>query len=221
MKINGLTFLEAKIKIPLTSLPIRTTVVRAGDRTVVISPGSVFKREDYPANSVVTDVVAPNLVHHLGLRRAKELFPEANFWAAPGLEKKRSKFKFDMVFGKDKWPLEDQLPVVFVEGIPPVNEVVFYHKESRTLICTDLFFNLKDRKGFKEKILFKLLGTYNRFSVSRLVAISIKDREAFRKSIKLVLTWNFENIVMAHGDVLIGNGKNLAETALAERCLLN
>ncbi|HRO67346.1 MAG TPA: hypothetical protein PL182_07270, partial [Pseudobdellovibrionaceae bacterium] len=62
-----------------------------------------------------------------------------------------------------------------------------------------------------------LFGTYRRFAVSRFFLGMVKDQAAFEASLKEVLNWPFENIVMAHGEAVTGKGREMFLAALKER----
>jgi hypothetical protein len=48
----------------------------------------------------------------------------------------------------------------------------------------------------------------------------VKDRAAFDRSIRQMLAWDFDRIVMAHGTIVGANGKQMMIDALRERDLL-
>ena len=62
---------------------------------------------------------------------------------APGVEAKRPDLEIRAVLGES--PLagwSDVLDQTLVAGFPMTNEVVFFHRPSRTLIASDLVFNI-------------------------------------------------------------------------------
>ena len=52
--------------------------------------------------------------------------------------------------------------------------------------------------------LLRLFGTYDRFTVSRLLQAMITDAVVLRRDVDLVLSWDFERVVVGHGRVLEG-----------------
>jgi hypothetical protein len=97
----------------------------------------------------------------------------------------------------------DQL---FFRGRPLENEVVFLHRASRTLILCDLVFNFGPRAPFATRLLARLIGSYDRFGPSRLDPLLIRDRQAARESLEHMLTWDFDRIIVAHGDDILESG---------------
>jgi hypothetical protein len=112
------------------------------------------------------------------------------------------------VLGDDP-PVEwrDEVDQVFFRGRPYENEVVFLHRASRTLLLCDLAFNFGPRAAFRTRVLMKLLRSYGRFGPSRLDPLLIRDREAARASLERILAWDFDRVVVAHGEVLESGGR--------------
>jgi glyoxylase-like metal-dependent hydrolase (beta-lactamase superfamily II) len=53
----------------------------------------------------------------------------------------------------------------------------------------------------------RLLRSYDRFGPSRLDPLLIRDRRQARESLERILAWDFDRIVVAHGDVLERGGR--------------
>lgn len=190
----------------------RMTVIRLADGSLLLhSPVALDPelRRELDSIGRVRFAVAPNRVHHLYAGEVAEVYPEAQLWVAPGLDRKRPDLKFVGVLG-DEAPAEWNAEVgqVFFRGRPYENEVVFLHRTSRTLIMCDLAFNFGPRAALSTRLLLKLLGSYGRFGPSRLDPLLIRDRRAARQSLERILAWDFDRVVVAHGDVLESEGHN-------------
>jgi hypothetical protein len=59
------------------------------------------------------------------------------------------------------------------------------------------------------------------FGISVLFRMTIRDREAFKRSMKALLQWNFDCLVMAHREPLDKNAKPAVEQALRDSRLLS
>jgi len=205
-------FQNSELKMPFLNLPLRSTGVILSSETVLISPIRCVK--DLSIHYSVTQLISPNLFHWIYLKKAKEVFPEAKIWALSGLHRKTQKINPDYFLDKDFWPFGEELSLHWIMGMPKFNEFVFFHKKSKTLIVTDLFFNLSGHFSFIESLILRALGTYQRFAVSKLFLTQVKDRKKFQESLNNILEIDFENIVMAHGNKVIGNGKALVKSTL-------
>jgi glyoxylase-like metal-dependent hydrolase (beta-lactamase superfamily II) len=53
----------------------------------------------------------------------------------------------------------------------------------------------------------RLLRSYGRFGPSKLDPLLIRDRRAARQSLERILAWDFDRVVVAHGDVLEAGGR--------------
>ncbi len=220
--MSDLKFFESVVKMPLVSLAARSTLVPLkNNKFVLISPVKFDegqRSELLKANPEA--IVSPSCFHHLFVKAAHDYLPEAKLYGAPGLQKKRADIKWDGILNDGTWPYQDELKAIFIEGAPKINEVVFYHRDSKTLIVTDLLFNLKNLKSLPEKLVYGLMGTFNNPAVSRLLKLLTNDRKALKKSLKQVLELDFDRLVMAHGEIIPMGGKKIITDALSARDLL-
>jgi len=194
-------------------LPVgtRMTVIRlSGGRLLLHSPVALDSELRGELDSIgrVRYAVAPNRVHHLYAGQVAQVYPEARLWVGPGLERKRPDLACVAVLG-DEPPEEwrEEVGQVFFRGRPYENEVVFFHRTSRTLILCDIAFNFGPRTAAPTRLLMKLLRSYGRFGPSKLDPLLIRDRDAARESLERILAWNFDRVVVAHGEVLESGGR--------------
>jgi hypothetical protein len=195
----------------------RMTVVRLRDGSLFLhSPVELDAdtRADLDRLGPVRFVVAPNRLHHLFVAPYREAFPEAQLWAAPGLREKKPAIAFDHVLGDAPpggWAADiDQL---LVEGIPHVNEVVFLHRKTRTLLLTDLAMNFGDATNGMTRLWLRLMGLHRGFATSHLMRRLVRDRAALRASFAQILSWDFERVTVTHGVVLQRSGKRVLRAA--------
>ncbi len=208
-------------------LPSRACIVRlAGDRLVVISPPDLDDAgwQQLEALGDVAYLVAPNCFHHLYIRPAAERYPQAEVHVAPGLPAKRPNLRVTSVLaapGPASWGGE--LVALPVEGAPRMNEVLLLHQPSngasKSLLATDVLFNLQGAANLRSRVMFTLLGTHDRCATSRLIKLIVQDRGAFSASVERALDAEFDRIVPAHGAILELDAKARAREALAKRGL--
>ena len=194
----------------------RMTVIRLpGERLLLHSPVALGTslRAELDALGQVKYVIAPNRVHHLYAGKVAEIYPEARLWIAPGLERKRPDLQFEAILddeSPDEW--RAQVSQTFFRGRPYENEVVFCHHPSRTLLLCDLAFNFGPTAAAPTRLLMKLLRSYGSFGPSKLDPWLIRDRAAARRSLERILTWDFDRVVVAHGDILERGGHDALRT---------
>ena len=123
----------------------RMTIVRLETGEIWVHSPSILTSElVHTINQIgpVTYLVSPNKIHHLYLQDWVSAFPEALLYASPGLSNKRRDLNFDheLTNSVDGAWSADLHQVVFT-GSKMMEEVVFFHKASQTLILTDLIEN--------------------------------------------------------------------------------
>lgn len=185
----------------------RTTIVRLENGELWIhSPTKASEALLSEVNSLgaVKHLVSPNKIHHLFLEDWKEIFPDAILYASPGLKDKRPDLKFDEDLKdcpSEAWKREiDQL---IFKGSHVMEEVVFYHKSSRTLILTDLVENFHPNhfSGYKW-VLAKLTGIVSPNGKTPLdwrMSFVFGKKQA-RKCLHKMIAWNPTRIIVAHGE---------------------
>jgi hypothetical protein len=196
------------------------TIVRLGDGGLFLhSPVNLDQRlrEAVDELGEVRAIVAPSRVHHLFAGDYAATYPHARLYAAPGLPEKRTDIKFDEELtdvAPDLW--RGQLEQHVFRGAPVLNEVVFFHPTSRTVIFTDLVFNLSASARSDAPLFFWLLDAPGKFGPHRFIRRrAIRDRAAARQSIERILQWDFDRVIMSHGDVLDSGGKERVAAAFA------
>jgi hypothetical protein len=202
-------------------LPVgtRMTVMRlSGGRLLLHSPVRLDEglRRELDALGRVLYVVAPNRVHHLYAGDVARDYPESRLWIGPGLEKKRPDLNYVAVLA-DESPEEwrEEVGQTFFRGRPFENEIVFFHRASRTLILCDLAFNFGPRAPAVTRWVMKLIRSYGRFGPTKMDPIFIRDWPAARKSLERILAWDFDRIVIAHGEILETGGRTALRDSYA------
>ena len=173
----------------------------------------------------VRAVVAPSRAHHLFVGDYIKTWPAAKLYGPPGLVGDikdfrarggaRPDLKLDAMLGDEpqsEWAGEvDQH---LFKGSQWLNEVVFFHRPSRTAIFTDLVFNVP--ADFKDAWLFyTIAGARGHFGPHRIIRLAIRDRKAARDSVARILEWDFDRVIVTHGDVLESGGKEKFAAAFA------
>jgi len=163
----------------------------------------------------VAHIAAPNKFHHLYISDYVDSYPRAKFYAAPGLTEKRRDIRFDGVLSDTEEPdWKDEIKQHLFRGMPAVNEVVFLHVESGTVIISDLIFNFSNDLSAGQSIFAGLIGAYNKPAVSRMSKyIFIRDNEKARESAETILSWEFDRVLLAHKDAVQAGGHEAVRKA--------
>ena len=113
-------------------------------------------------------------------------FPKAEAWVTPGIPEKLPDLDNYNVLKENIWI--DDFDATSMKKVPKFDETVFYHFKSKSLIVTDLVQNHVKS------------GVY--LAPPLLREGIIQDRKAFSDFIKHIKTWDFDRIVVTHGDIV-------------------
>jgi hypothetical protein len=199
--------------------PTRMAVIRLSDHSLFIwSPIQLTDRLRAEVDLLgrVRHIVAPNSLHHLFLAEWARACPDARVYAPPGLRKKRADIRFDADLGKrSDWAGE--IDQVIVEGNLITTEVVFFHVKSGTVLFTDLIQQLPMNlfSGWRALVAKLDLMVGPEPSVPRKFRLAFVNRRAARDSLRRILDWPAEKVLMAHGAPVEKNGQALLRRTFA------
>ena len=160
-------------------------------------------------------IIAPSVMHDLYLAEWMTQFSRAQLLHSPGLKLKGLDLGRTIPLSRESTALlEGALETVPIDGMPQINEFVFLHPASRTLIVADLIFNLAPGRGF-QKVLQKMNGIYERTAPSRFFRQFISYNEGFQRSIAELLQKDFDRIIVGHGSNVERGGKQVMQEAFA------
>jgi hypothetical protein len=198
----------------------RMTVVRLESGALWIhSPielSPVLKQE-LDALGEIGFVVSPFRFHYQHLEEFYAAYPNARFYAAPNFNMKKMKsVRFAGRLRKaphPEWAVDlDQLPV---RGNALDDEIVFFHKASRTLIVTDLLFNIPDNRSRFTSVVAGVLGVRENLAPSRNFKLFTRNKTLVRQTVRKILEWDFDRIILAHGDIVKNGGREKFKQAFA------
>jgi hypothetical protein len=213
----GLWVVERPQRFAGAELGARMTVIRLADGGLFVhSPVALdpaLSRE-LTALGEVRCVIAPNRMHHLHAHEYAGAFRGAKIFGSPALIKKRLDLHFDGVLGATaaaEWA--GQIEQRFFA--PVLAEAVFFSPATRTLLVTDLVANIQRAPGAVDRLLLRLDGAYQRLATPRAIAIPLRLGYArvARATFDEILQWDFERVIMAHGDIVEGGGREALRRA--------
>jgi hypothetical protein len=143
--------------------------------------------------------LAPNLMHHLYVGPWLEAGLEG--WAAPGLPQKRPDLRFAGVIDGPTHPFGPDIVTHTLRSFAMTNEVLVLHRPSRTLVVTDLVFNIGPTAPWLTRVGMRCVGGYPGCRVTVLERFGM-NRAAAREDLAVIAGWDFDRVVMAHGEVI-------------------
>ena len=193
--------------------PTRMVVIRLANSELFIwSPVALSDelRAELWELGPVGHVVAPNTLHHVFLAEWQTAYPDASYFAAPGLRAKVPEVRIDEDLTPEPptvWA--GQIDQVVFDGNTLATEVVFFHRASQTTLFTDLLQQMP-RKWFKgwRAIIARLdLMTADVPEVPRKFRLAFRNKAAARAALDRVLLWPTVRLVFAHGQPVALDGQ--------------
>ena len=201
--------------------PTRMAVARLSDGSAwVWSPVALTDALVKAVNAIgpVRHIVSPNKIHHIFLSEWREHWPEALIYAPPGLAERKPEFSFDAELGDAPDPAwADDIDQVIFRGSLFMEEVVFFHRASRTAIICDLIQRHPEATmtGWKGMLmrLDSLVGEHG--STPREWRASFVRRAKARQAREKVLGWKPERLLIAHGECAQSGATEIIGNALS------
>jgi hypothetical protein len=201
--------------------PTRMAVARLGDGSLwVWSPirldGEL--KAAVEACGPVRHLVSPNKLHHLFLGDWARAWPAARVYASPGLAKRRRDLPFSAELGHQPDPTwAGDIDQVVFHGSFAMEEVVFLHRASRTAIVADLVqrFDAATLHGWR-RLVMRLDGMVGpQGSTPREWRLTFWNRALARRAKRTLLGWNPRRAIIAHGECIRDNAREVLEKSLA------
>jgi hypothetical protein len=163
-------------------------------------------------------IVAATPRHVWRLQGFNVLFPEAQLWVPRTTLFTLKKLPLPLISILTDIPYQgwaedlDQLPF---KGNPLIEEVLFFHKESRTVILDDLIQIHPIVKGkILRNALFKLEGVAFPYGgVALDIRLFFTNRNLARRSLEKLRSWDFDKLIIAHGVCIEKDAKQFVERA--------
>ena len=146
------------------------------------------------------------------------LFPEAELWASrpTPFTLKKGHLPLTGTLGDTPPPAwADDLDQLAFKGSPLIEEVLFLHRASRTLILDDLIQFHPSVKGRPLRTAhFKLEGVAAPpGGVGLDIRLTFTKRDLARRSLEKLLSWDFDKLIIAHGNCIENDAKSFVEQA--------
>lgn len=165
-------------------------------------------------------LVSPNKIHHLFLSEWSAVYPEAALWGPRSTIEKRKDLHFQPALeDRPPEPWRDEIDQAWFRGSIFMDEIVFFHRNSRTAILADLSENFSEAflsanwKGWQQRIARWWSITEGRGYAPLEWRLSFVNRQPLRAARDKVLHWKPERVIMAHGEWQRRDG-----TAYLENC---
>ncbi|PGG95746.1 hypothetical protein AJ80_09917 [Polytolypa hystricis UAMH7299] len=214
----------------------RATIIRLKSQDLVVfSPVALTPDVKSTIESLggkVKFLVAPDIEHHIFLSAWKQAYPDAQIIAPDGLKEKREQnpetrgLKFAHILtptNKHGYKIPefgDEMEIEYVDAHPN-QEIVLFHKPTKTMVEADFIFNLPATEQFSKSEESPTQGLVTKLFVALMSAkgsvtwqkrtiwylFASKDRKGYAQSANSMAKWDFDRIIPCHGDVIETGGK--------------
>jgi hypothetical protein len=198
----------------------RMTVIKLRGGEIVIHSPCAFDQPlaaDVAALGRVAAIIAPGNFHWLHVGSCQSAFPGAVTYICPGVEKRARGLAFDVVLREEAALLwAGELSQVVLQGTRVMREVAFFHHSSKTLILTDLIENVTpDTPGTNVslRLLFRAIGMWKRPGPAPEYRVGWGDKALVREGLKRILAWDFERVILSHGDLITEDARQVVAHA--------
>lgn len=208
-------FVEHPVRLGGGTLHTRMTIITLSDGGLLLhSPVPIDDelRADITRLGEVRAIVAPSNCHNLFIADAQRAFPAVPTYAIDALLTKRKDLALTPM-PEDAWSTDmDHVTI----GNRIMREVVFLHRASRTVVAVDLVENFRDETAGVDRMMrfwVKLLGMWNKPRPAPELRLFTRDHAAAREAIETILAWDFDRILIAHGEPLVHGAKDALREA--------
>jgi hypothetical protein len=162
--------------------------------------------DEIQAQGTIEHIVMPNLYHHVYVTDAIQRWPAARVRAPAAMRRKRPEVRIDAELSETPDPdWGGVLVPVHIDG-SILDETVFVHRPTRTLVCADLVENFDTSPHLLTRLYLSASGIRGRVAFSRFLRPMYRDRRATRRSLERLLELDFDRVVLTHGRVLERGG---------------
>ena len=222
MKWRQLTDDVAVMSFPWRVLGINfgrnVTLLRLGDGRVVIHSTAPFTKNDVEAIRRFGEpawLVDASLLHDTFAKEGRLAFPDLPYLAPNGFGKVSGIPVQSLADPPGDW--KDEIDILKIDG-HRMSEHLFLHRRSATLVVSDLFFSFPvETRGWPRFFVRQIMRLPRLFGVSAFFRfLTIQDRAAFERSMRALMRWNFDRLIVAHGDPIEKEARPLVERALRD-----
>ncbi len=211
----------------------RCTVIRLSNNKYLIHSSSPIDDTfiEFLKNKEIEYIVAPGNYHYFNIAKWNEKYPKAKVLITPGVEYKAYNLKSDAIYGilhnnyidpDIESVLNKDFELVLIRGFSEINEIVMFHKKTKTLIILDVmeyvttkYYDYMNRMGH---LFWIILGMHNKPLPAPEYQYTLKHKNLANDSFEAILKWDFNKIIISHGQNIYPeqqDGMN-AEEAAAE-----
>lgn len=213
---DNLWVLRYPLRLLGVSIGRTVTVIRLANGKLVIHSTAPFTSEDVHQMEAIGNpewLLDVSCFHDSLAEEGRRAFPNLRYLVPQGFPR-AAKLRAQAL---EQPPLEwgAELQMREVAGMPSVCEHALFHVPSRTLIVADMLFNFGGQiSGLTKFLVRHVLRFKSEIGMSPFFRSMIRDRAAFKCALGDILRWDFDRIVVAHGEIIETDGKQRLRAVL-------
>jgi hypothetical protein len=187
----------------------RMTIVQLANGDLFMHSPTVFDADlatQLRSMGRLRHLVSPNRGHYAHIGEWARVFPDALTWASRGVRERARSQRINVHFERDlgveaqtEW--RDEIDQTIIPGAV-LDEVIFFHKSSKTLIVADTIMNFEHNKLRQPYwVIANLVGvTCPLGGISPDLRMGFRpQKRAVRPAVEKILSWQPERIILSHG----------------------
>jgi hypothetical protein len=199
----------------------RMAIVKLSDAAVWVSspvPAPFETLRSITELGPVRYLIAATPRHIWRLDSWHTLFPEAELWMArpTAVTLKKANLPITGILNNtppSAWA--NEMEQLVFKGNPLLSEVLFYHRQARTVLLDDLIQSNPPLEGrtFRNAVFKFAGGLAPQAGVGRDMRWTFFDRDLARQSLQRLLSWDFDKVIIAHGACVESDAKQYIKEA--------
>lgn len=146
-------------------------------------------------------IVVPNKFHHLQVPATAARYPQAVVVGAKSAEARNPKVRVAMSVDDPAYlQATPDVRSLQIDGVPFLDETVFFHAPTGSLIATDLLLSACARDHWTWRFAARIVGSYEKVSTPPDVRWHTKASAAVGESIARLSALPVQRILVAHAD---------------------
>jgi hypothetical protein len=214
---DNLWLLAYPLKMLGADLRRNVTLIRLCSGKMIIHSTAPFSLEDVATIRTLGEpawLLDGILRHDTFAKEGRTAFPGIPYLAPEGFTEVAGVETIPIIPAPEEWVGE--LLALEIQGAPASRDTALLHVPSRTLILTELVFNFSHKEPLWTELLLRVaVGSKHQPGMSRPMKAGVKDKAAFTSSLATILGWDFDRVVVGHGDVIETDGKRKLRAALS------
>jgi hypothetical protein len=182
----------------------RMTIIRLADGRLWVHSASEPTPElcaELDRMGQVSWVVVPNRYHHLHAAAMKARYPGAQVIGPASAKLRNKSLALDLAIDDARLPsLVPELSPVALRGVPFLDETLFFHAKTRTLIGADVMMCGCRADHWTWRFASRAWGQYERFKVPPDVRWHTRGGPLVRQSLQEIASLPVERILVAHSN---------------------